>query len=63
MEAKNIKNVYLYPNDSLVVFNFNTASQLSQVLNTLTDLGYPEKGDSLTSNKYNTPYCTCINNN
>ncbi len=42
-----ISNVRLYPTDSLVIFNFIKANELSDALNLLTDLGYPPKGDKI----------------
>jgi len=38
-------NVILYPSDSLIVFNFKTANEVSEVLNVLTHLGFPPAGD------------------
>jgi len=60
MEITNIKNVYLYPSGSLVVFNFNNANQISEVLNVLTALGYPEIGEQVSIYKQQ-PLCCCIN--
>lgn len=42
---EDIKNVRLYPKDSLITFNFLKADKLSSVLNTLSKLGYSEKGE------------------
>lgn len=57
-EIERIKNIALYPSDSLVVFNFDSANQVSEVLNTLTDLGYPPEGER-TNNNDVTSMCNC----
>lgn len=44
-QIRDISNVRLYPEESLVVFNFFRANELSDVLNALTEMGYPEKGE------------------
>lgn len=59
MEVQNISNVIVYPQDALVVFNFKRANQVSEVLNTLTALGYPPQGDRLEKNGCQTPLCNC----
>ncbi|MEM7484267.1 MAG: hypothetical protein AAF348_03575 [Bacteroidota bacterium] len=46
---KDITNVNLYPMESLVVFNFVRANQISNALNVLTELGYPEMGEKNNS--------------
>lgn len=46
-EVHHVSNVRLYENESLVVFNFLKANQLSDVLNVLTELGHPEVGEQL----------------
>lgn len=38
--------VKVYPLEALVVFNFHTANEVSEVLNLLTRLGYPPKEDA-----------------
>jgi hypothetical protein len=43
--VKGIKNLRFYPSDLLITFNFRKAEQLSDVLNRLFLLGYPEKGE------------------
>jgi copper chaperone CopZ len=60
MEVKNVMNVNLYPSDSLVVFSFNNANQISEVLNILTSLGYPPKEDLITAENLMSPICNCI---
>jgi hypothetical protein len=59
MEVQHVSNVTLYPSDSLVVFNFAKANQISEVLNTLTSLGYPPKGDRVYKNKTKSRLCAC----
>ncbi len=60
MEVDEVKNVRLFPSDSLVVFNFNRAHQISEVLNTLMALGYPPEGDQISSCNATKPLCSCI---
>ena len=59
MEVQQISNVIVYPQDALVVFNFKKANQVSEVLNTLTSLGYPPVGDNVVQVACQTPLCTC----
>jgi hypothetical protein len=60
LEVQHVSNVIMYPSDSLVVFNFNKANQLSEVLNTLSILGYPPLEDTVENHHSETPLCTCI---
>jgi len=46
-KIRDVSNVRLYPKESLVVFNFFRANELSNVLNALTEMGYPEKGEKI----------------
>jgi hypothetical protein len=46
-KIRDVSNVRLYPQESLVVFNFFKANELSNVLNALTEMGYPEKGEQI----------------
>lgn len=62
LKIENITNVYLYPFDSLVVFNFVRANELSTALNTLTALGYPQKGERINMKNYVHPWCKCSEN-
>ncbi|GAB1858207.1 hypothetical protein MHTCC0001_30440 [Flavobacteriaceae bacterium MHTCC 0001] len=59
MEVEHIKNVKLFPADSLVVFNFNRAHQISEVLNTLVAIGYPPEGDRISDCSIVQPLCSC----
>ncbi|WP_299536771.1 hypothetical protein [Ulvibacterium sp.] len=59
LKIENITNVYLYPFDSLIVFNFVRANELSTALNTLMALGYPPKGDRIDIGTYVHPWCQC----
>lgn len=59
MEVQHISNVIVYPQDALVVFNFRKANQVSEVLNTLTSLGYPPLGDVIDTPTCQTPLCEC----
>ncbi|GGD05387.1 hypothetical protein [Hyunsoonleella pacifica] len=60
MEVKDVKNVMLFPKEDLVVFNFNCANQISEVLNTLMVLGYPPEGDRITEHYNSKPLCNCF---
>ena len=42
-----IKNLRLYPRDLMITFNFYKAQDLSTLLNKLSFLGYPERGEAL----------------
>lgn len=44
---EDVKNIRLYPKDSLITFSFLKADKLSAALNTLSRLGYPEKGERI----------------
>ncbi|MFD0861567.1 hypothetical protein ACFQ1M_05070 [Sungkyunkwania multivorans] len=59
VQEQEVRNVILYPSDSLVVFNFKRANQLSGVMNMLTALGYPPKGDRITSANTAVALCQC----
>ncbi len=59
LQIENITNVYLYPNEAMIVFNFVKANELSSALNALTDLGYPPKGDKILKNKLSSNICSC----
>lgn len=61
MEVKQVKNVMLFPADSLVVFSFNRANQISEVLNTLVALGYPPEEDIISNALRVKPLCECHN--
>ena len=55
---EDISNVRLYPEDSLIVFNFIRANEIAKALNTLTELGYPPSSD-LASGKCQPAACSC----
>lgn len=59
LKVNDISNVYLYPKDSLVVFNFVKANELSDALNILMSLGYPPKGDKVDKKNCRPPLCCC----
>lgn len=52
-----LRNIRLYPKASLITFNFNSANKLSRVLNTLSEIGYSEKGERL--NDKCQIFCSC----
>ncbi len=60
LSIKDISNVNLYPMDSLIVFNFRRANEISKALNVLTELGCPEKGEKV-KNDFDIPFCSCRN--
>lgn len=51
----------LFPEYSLITFNFARLNTLSTALNTLTELGYPEIGDRKKSAKFHFLACSCHN--
>ncbi|GGI56424.1 hypothetical protein [Winogradskyella haliclonae] len=55
---ENIKNVRLYPKESLITFNFIKADKLSAALNVLSKLGYPEKGERIEE-EFSKSLCSC----
>ncbi|PWL38689.1 hypothetical protein DKG77_10600 [Flagellimonas aquimarina] len=59
LKIQDITNVNLYPTDSLVVFSFIKANELSVALNILTALGYPPQGDRVNA-KFISPICSCF---
>lgn len=59
-EIPNISSVQLYEKESLVVFNFFKANELSEVLNLLTEIGYPEVGERWhNATKMESKLCLC----
>ena len=58
LSIKDITNVNLYPSDSLIVFNFIRANEISKALNVLTELGCPEEGEKVENN-LNVAFCSC----
>jgi len=59
-EIKSISNIELYVSDSLVVFNFLKANELSDVLNVLSEMGHPEIGERFNnSNGAVSKICLC----
>ncbi|GMN09033.1 hypothetical protein MTsPCn9_05110 [Croceitalea sp. MTPC9] len=46
-EINHVSNIRLYAKESLVVFNFFRANELSDVLNVLSEIGYPEIGERI----------------
>jgi len=59
-EIQHISNVRLYEKESLVVFNFFRANELSNVLNVLTEIGHPEVGERLNdSYRVELKLCKC----
>lgn len=57
--VEDIANVRLYPRESLVTFNFIRPNRLADVLNILSDLGYPEKGERVFETTVSKSLCRC----
>jgi len=58
-EIKSISNIQLYVNESMIVFNFLKANELSDVLNLLTEIGYPEIGEKFNYKVIESKICLC----
>ncbi len=58
-EIEAITDVQLYPLESLVTFNFKRANTLSNALNVLSEIGYPEKGERLFKKQFSNSVCNC----
>lgn len=58
-EINDVKNIHLYPKESLITFNFLRVNNLSTVLNVLTEIGYPEKGERLHEREFIKRICDC----
>ncbi|MBC2844397.1 cation transporter [Winogradskyella flava] len=58
-EIEAIKNIRLYPKDSIVTFNFTSPHKLSTALNTLSAIGYCEKGEVVDNKNVDIRYCNC----
>lgn len=58
-EINGITNIRLYPEESLVCFNFMSANTLSIALNILYDIGYTEKGDKSFIERLSNSNCGC----
>lgn len=58
-EIDEVNNVRLYPKESLITFNFMRANKLSAVLNMLSDIGYPEKGEKIFEEHFTKSVCSC----
>ncbi|NHF58323.1 hypothetical protein FK220_003150 [Flavobacteriaceae bacterium TP-CH-4] len=59
-KIRDVSNVRLYPKESLVVFNFFRANELSDVLNALTEMGYPEEGERINRDTLlRSKWCMC----
>ena len=54
-----VKNIHLYPKDALITFNFMKANHLSMVLNLLSEIGYPEKGERNPQKITSSRPCNC----
>ena len=44
-QIEDVTHVRSYPEEALVVLNFIRANEISKVLNALSDLGFPERGE------------------
>lgn len=59
-DIKDLKNIRLYPRESLITFNFIKANKLSDALNILSEIGYPERGESMSFKQTPRSACQCI---
>ena len=59
LKITDVSNVYLRPRNSLVVFNFVRANEISSAMNLLTALGYPPKGEKPSEINKNKSLCFC----
>ncbi|MEM9647311.1 MAG: hypothetical protein AAF969_02450 [Bacteroidota bacterium] len=59
MGIDDITNVFAYPMESLVVFQFIKANELSLALNKLMEMGHPPAGDTIKEENYVPPLCRC----
>lgn len=56
-----VKNIKVYPENSLITFNFTSANELSNALNTLSEMGFTEKGDKNCKSKlFAISSCECF---
>ena len=58
-KVNDIKNIRLYPKDSIITFNFVKANKLSTVLNVLSEIGYSEKGERVNKHQLSKLFCSC----
>jgi copper chaperone CopZ len=54
-----VKNIRLYPKDTLITFNFTKADRLSTLLNRLYQIGYTEKGEEVAKSNLHLLGCKC----
>lgn len=54
-----VNNIKLYSRDSLLTFNYKEINNISSVLNILTEIGYPEKGEHFLNNNFYNTVCNC----
>ncbi len=60
LQVENIQHVRFFLKDALVVFNFNKANQVSEVMNILLAAGYPPKGDMISNDFKTKATCSCM---
>lgn len=59
-EIEHVSNIQLFAKESLVVFNFFRANELSDVLNVLSEIGHPEIGERIASPfQLSSKVCSC----
>lgn len=59
-KIEDIANVNLYPEYAMIVFSFFRANELAIALNKLTEMGYPEVGETPTPSQYHKNFnCSC----
>ena len=58
-KVKGVNHVRCYPLDALICFTFKNAIDISNVLNVLSELGIPEKGEAIKMPKQSYLQCAC----
>ncbi|WP_044401614.1 hypothetical protein [Lacinutrix sp. Hel_I_90] len=58
-KISNLSNIRFYPKESIVTFNFIKANALSNALNALSEIGYPEKGERINTERFSKSFCRC----
>lgn len=57
-EIGDVKNIKLYPKDSLITFSFTNAYKLCTALNILSENGFYEKGERINEQRFQ-QICHC----
>jgi len=57
--VEGMSQIQLYPLESLIVFPFNAANQISEMINTLIDIGCYPVGETDPKSLFEITYCSC----